>query len=298
MKPSLSTILRLAPFAPAMMLTTAVSTLNAGMTSADDWISALPHELAAQRALLHRLLAAVTVDQQWDWLELGCSVAEGRGDALSDLDVALGYATADAPPVEVVTALVERLGSVVEVSAQPFEGLPRWWVQYQDGIQLDLVVVSANYRSGRAPGSVALLNRSGRLTDTFTPSLWSAAADDPRNWMLDGWEALANVAKYLHRQSVLEALEQLSRARERVLQLWAIAEQVPYPAFGLVSLLDNPGATLPPAIEATYPLASAADVRTAALTTAELLGMAADRAQPGLATALGPYVICRLHGPR
>ena len=45
------------------------------MTSADDWISGLPSELAAQRALLHRLLAAVTVGQQWDWLELGCSVA-------------------------------------------------------------------------------------------------------------------------------------------------------------------------------------------------------------------------------
>ncbi len=268
------------------------------MTSAEDWISALPSELAAQRALLHRLLAAVTVDQQWDWLELGCSVAEGRGDALSDLDVALGYATAGPPPVEVVTALVEGLGSVVEVSAQPFDGRPRWWVQYQDGTQLDLVVVSADYRPGRAPGSVALLDRSGRLTDTFTPSLWSAAADDPRNWMLDGWEALANVAKYLHRQSVLEALEQLSRARERVLQLWAIAEQVPYPAFGLVSLLDNPGASLPPAIEATYARASAHDVRTAALTTAALLGMAADRAQPGLATALRPYVIRRLHGPR
>ena len=38
------------------------------MMSAEDWISALPHELAAQRALLHRLLAAVRVDQQWDWL--------------------------------------------------------------------------------------------------------------------------------------------------------------------------------------------------------------------------------------
>jgi len=159
-------------------------------------------------------------------------------------------------------------------------------------------VVSADYRSGRAPGSVALLDRSGRLTDTFTPSLWSAATDDPRNWMLDGWEALANVAKYLRRQSVLEALEQLSRARERVLQLWAVAEQVPYPAFGLVSLLDNPAASLPPAIKVTYAGASADDVRTAALTTAELLGMAADRAQPGLATALRPYVIRRLHGPR
>ncbi len=97
---------------------------------------------------------------------------------------------------------------------------------------------------------------------------------------------------------MLEALEQLNRARERVLQLWAVAEQVPYPAFGLVSLLDNPGASLPPAIEATYARASADDVRTAALTTAALLGMAADRAQPGLATALRPYVIRRLHGPR
>jgi len=104
--------------------------------------------------------------------------------------------------------------------------------------------------------------RSGRLTDTFTPSLWSAAADDRGTGCSNGWEALANVvAKYLRRQSVLEALEQLSRARERVLQLWAVAEQVPHPAYGLVSLLDNPAASLAPAIAVTYAGASADDVR-------------------------------------
>ena len=54
---------------------------------------------------------------------------------------------------------------------------------------------------------------------TCIPSVWSAGAADPKNWLLDGWEALSNVAKYLQRGSVLEAIEQLHRARGRIYQL-------------------------------------------------------------------------------
>ena len=79
-----------------------------------------------------------------------------------------------------------------------------------------------------------------------------AGPDDPRNWLFDGWEALGNVAKYLRRGSVLEALEQVHRARERVFQLWAAGLGVPYPSFGLTSLLDEPSPSLPPGIEDTY----------------------------------------------
>src|SRR4051812_12495828 len=39
--------------------------------------------------LLGGLLSAVEADQRFEWLELGCSVANGRGDELSDLDLGL-----------------------------------------------------------------------------------------------------------------------------------------------------------------------------------------------------------------
>lgn len=264
------------------------------MTAARQWISALGDDLVVQRSLLLRLLDAVEADWRWEWLELSCSVAAGRGDALSDLDLALGYTGSEAPAVEEVTALLRGLGPVVDLSAQPYEGIPRWWVQYTDGGQLDLVIMAARDRPGRAPGSIALLDRAGRLAKMFTPSVWFADAEDPKNWLLDGWEALSNVAKYLQRGSVLEAIEQLHRARGRVYQLWAVGEAVPYPAFGIVSLLDDQPPCLPPGIEGTYTVASSGSVRTAAIATSTLLAAAAEHAQPGLDTALRGYVTSRL----
>jgi hypothetical protein len=68
----------------------------------------------------------------------------------------------------------------------------RWWVQYADGGQINLVVLPAANRPGRAPHSVALLDRHGRLAQTFTPHSWTAAPDEPRRWLLDGWEALTD----------------------------------------------------------------------------------------------------------
>jgi len=249
---------------------------------------------AEQRSLLHRLVDAVEADQRWEWLELSCSVAAGRGDALSDLDVGLGYAGTEAPAVAEVTAMLQGLGPVVDLSAQPYEGRPRWWVQYTNGGQIDLVVMAAQDRAGRAPGSVALLDRAGRLAQTFTPSVWAAGAGDPENWLLDGWEAMSNVAKYLQRGSVLEAIEQLHRARGRIYQLWAVGEAVPYPAFGIVSLLDDQPPCLPPGIEDTYAVAAPGSVRTAAIAAGALLAAAGGHAQPGLDTALRGYVSARL----
>lgn len=125
------------------------------MTAPRQWISALGDDLAVQRSLLHRLVDAVEADQRWEWLELSCSVAAGRGDALSDLDVGLGYAGTEAPAVAEVTAMLQGLGPVVDLSAQPYEGRPRWWVQYTNGGQLDLVVIAR--RTGPAGLRAALL---------------------------------------------------------------------------------------------------------------------------------------------
>jgi hypothetical protein len=255
-----------------------------------DFIAGLPVELAVQKRLLDGLLTAVSADERWEWLELGCSVAAGRGDELSDLDLGLGHL--DEAAVSTVDPILRGLGDVIDVSAQPHAGRPRWWVQYADGGQIDLVAMPAADRRGLPPGSVALLDRAGRLSVPFTPASLTAAA--PRNWLFDGWEALGNVAKYLRRGSLLEALDQVTRARGRIFQLWAAGGAVPYPAFGLTSLLDEPSPSLPPGISSTYGVPEFSSVLAAALACAGLLASAGARAQPGLDTPLREYVVARL----
>jgi hypothetical protein len=257
-----------------------------------EFVASLPDRLRVQKRLLEGLLAAVEGDERWEWLELGCSVAAGRGDELSDLDMGLGYT--DDAVVSTVEGILGGLGDVVDVSAQPYGGMDRWWVQYTDGGQIDLVVMPAADRRGLPPGSIALLDRAGRLSVPVTPAVMRAGPDDARNWLLDGWEALSNVAKYLRRGSLLEALDQVQRARGRVFQLWAVGGGVPYPAFGLTSLLDEPSPSLPPGIEQTYGTPDLSEIRSAALATAHLLGTAAHRVQPGLDTPLRGYVTRRL----
>lgn len=159
------------------------------MIDAHRWIDRLGPDLTVQATLLRGLLAAVEADERWEWLELSCSVADGRGNQLSDLDLGLGHDGDDPPPAEDLTRLLRALGDVVDLSIQPWDGFGRWWVQYHNGGQIDLVVLPAATRSGRAPGSIALLDRRGRLSETFTPRMWRAAPDEPRQWLLDGWEA-------------------------------------------------------------------------------------------------------------
>ena len=266
------------------------------MDVAREWISGLGPELAVQARLAEALLAAVEVDARWEWLELGCSVAEGRGDSLSDLDVGLGHVGEQPPPTGEVSDMLCGLGAVVDLSAGLWNGVPRWWVQYEDGGQIDLVALPATSRIGRAPGSVALLDRTGRLGDTFTPQALHASAGDRRGWLLDGWEALSNVAKYLQRGSILEAVEQIHRARTDVFRLWATGEGVDYPVFGLTSLLDAAEAGLPDGIETTYPSADDSAVLVAALATATLLAAAGRHADPQLQSPMQEFVAKRLEG--
>lgn len=266
------------------------------MDAARQWIRGLRPELAGQAQLVEALLTAVEVDARWDWLELGCSVAEGRGDALSDLDVGLGYVGEQPPPVEEVSDMLRLLGEVIDLSASLWNGVPRWWIQYEDGGQIDLVVLPANSRTGHAPGSVALLDRTGRLNDTFTPQMWRASPEDLHGWLLDGWEALSNVAKYLQRGSILEAIEQIHRARTGVFRLWAAGEGVAYPVFGLASLLDHAEARLPDGIEATYPTVDPSGVLVAALATVGLLKAAGHHVDPQIDSPLQEFVANRMRG--
>lgn len=268
-----------------------------GGGGARDWIDTLPVELVIQKRLLSALLDALEPDPRFEWCELCCSVAEGRGDALSDLDVGLGWVGHGEPPVEAVTALLAVIGSPIEIAHAPWEGTPRWWAVYADGSQLDLVLMPAAIRPGRAPGSIALLDRAGRLAAIFEPRPLRARPGEPREWLLDGWEALANVAKFLRRGALHEAFDQLGRARGRVFQLHAQAAGLPYPVFGLTTLLDAPVPELPAGIDATYPLLSEPSLRAAALAAADLLvaeGVRADAGQTPLASWVRGFLDDRL----
>ena len=60
------------------------------MDAAREWISGFGSDLSVEARLAEALIAAVEVDARWEWLELGRSVAEGRGESLSEFHVGLG----------------------------------------------------------------------------------------------------------------------------------------------------------------------------------------------------------------
>jgi hypothetical protein len=115
------------------------------------------------------------------------------------------------------------------------------------------VLLPAEWRDGVPDRTCVVVDKDGRLGTPWTPP--SRRPPDEamlREWMFLGWWALSASAKYLSRQSLVEAVEALGEARKHALQLYAVSRSVPYPGFGLVSLLDFPPFELPPSLVDTY----------------------------------------------
>lgn len=259
----------------------------------DPWLPALRARLPGHAALLDELLIICRDDDRIRVLELQCSIARGAGDQLSDLD--LGLAVRDDAWEQVADELPDRLREIAETvdllahTMSEWGGRPhrRLFVQYADGRQIDLVVQPATAVSGRVPGAVVLHDPDGRLAEQRVPGVATASVEDVRSWEVLGWESLANVAKYLERGSAWEALERLTHARDTSLRLWAAAEDVPYPLFGLTSLLDADDPRLPHGLDATVARADLDELRAAALACAELLRVASARAREHLGSIDG-----------
>jgi hypothetical protein len=259
------------------------------------WVSAMPDAVAGQRRLLDALMVAVEPDARWRWLELSCSLARGAGDALSDIDAGLGVRDEDYEAVLAqVPNLLAGLGPMVGLLDHDLGWSGphrRFFVQYdgfvQDdgsgpadhGVQLDLVVVPATFRTGLPPGAVALLDRDGRLATSVSPRVLRAREVDRREWAFLGWAALADATKYLTRGSLWEAHDRIETARQQVWRLVAAAADVDYPMFGITSLLDD-GVALPPPAERTVVPLQAEAVASAANLLADLLTEAAGEAHP------------------
>ena len=175
----------------------------------------------------------------------------------------------------------------------------RLFVQYADGRQIDLVVQPAGALLGRVPGAVVLYDPDGRLAQERFVAVARATDDDLRTWEVLGWESLANVAKYLERGSAWEALARLNEARDLALRLWAAAEDVPYPLFGLTSLLDVDPPSLPDDLDATAARAALPELAIAARACADLFRAASARARARLGATeaespMATWVIDRL----
>ena len=225
------------------------------MTDTDRWLGALG--LPRHARILRDLVDHSADDARIRFVELGCSVARGAGDELSDLDLGIGIAD-DAWPAALpdLADALGRLGEPVDVldhEIGSWAGVPhrRFFIQYADGMQVDLVAMPASQRDGMPPDSVALYDADGRLATRSTPRLSRASAEDVREWAFEAQVALLNMDKYLRRGSSWEALEQLHTARSLAWRLWAVARDVPFPAFGLTAVLDMPAAGTPPGLDAT-----------------------------------------------
>ena len=279
-------------------------------TTADDarrWLATMPGQVAGQRRLLESLITAAEGEPAFRWLELGGSLARGAGDELSDIDAGLGIADDGWDEgLAAAAAAVRAADPVADEFRQRFpgeDGQPAWHLVtlYETGLQLSLVVMRASRRAGLPPQSVALYDLDGQLGRPWTPDTAEADAATAREWACLGWVALGDLAKYADRGSVWEARAKLEEARAQAWQLWAVAIGAVYPAFGLTAVLDVPGVTLPPGIEATAAGLGLPDVRRAADAAADLLELATGKARSVLPfdppDGLRAWVRARLASP-
>jgi len=236
------------------------------------WIETLPPNLAPQASLLHRFLDAVEADDRFRALEVGCSFARGTADELSDVDVGLWVADDGWTHVlATCDTLLRSLGGPVD-SIEIEESWGHWFfVQYHDGVQLDVAAQRVSTAKGRMPDAVILLDRDGVLAQGYEPDSYHASKRSRRAWTFRAWFSLGNVAKYLDRGSLWEALDSLERARNDLLRIHAAKLEVPYPGFGVTSIFDVRGADVPPGFGDTFALAEPDDVRRAACALASLL---------------------------
>ena len=234
------------------------------------WLAALPAQLQAQRRIMERLLDLCLARPAARVFLVGCSIGRGAADELSDVDCFVGCRPDGVGEVVAgVRAILPEMGELVDALEHPYKGLTRIVGQFSGCVQLDLVVGPAH--PGRAPDEVVLFDPDGLMTTDRVVSADIVTAATVREWAFLGWEALADVAKYLRRGSAWEALARLDEARGWIWALWAAARRARYPVFGLSQVLDRDPGDLPAGIEATVAGLDPAGLRAAAAASGTVL---------------------------
>lgn len=258
---------------------------------AERWLRSLPTELAPHREVMLGLMREAERDPGIRVLVVGCSLGRGAADELSDVDAM--YAVTDTAWPEAVrdsAAAVRRVGDVIDMHQRIIEptdrGLPAYqhtFAQYASGVQLDLVVAVARERQAPRPDWVVLYDPDGRVVGEAKSS--AATEAQVREWMHVALVHLSACAKYLTRGSLWEANAQLDAARTELWRLWAVAERIADPQYGLTAVLDAPDAPMPDNIEATVAGLDRRALRSAAMACGELLVWTWPRAISTVASA-------------
>jgi hypothetical protein len=201
---------------------------------------------------------------------VGCSIGRGAADEFSDVDCYVGCQPEAVEEVlAAVRAALPDMGELVDALEHPYHGMTRTVAQFAGCVQLDLVVAAAI--TGSKPDEVILYDPDGLMVTERVVEADVITAEKVREWTFLGWEALADMTKYLRRGSLWEALARLDEARNRIWALWAAAREARYAAFGLSQVLDRDPDDLPGGIEATVAGLDAASLRSAALASSRIL---------------------------
>ena len=258
---------------------------------AERWLRSLPTELAPHRELMLGLMREAERDPAIRLLVVGCSLGRGNADELSDVDAM--YAVTDSSWRDAIAesaAAVRRVGDVIDMHQQviepPDRALPPYqhtFAQYASGVQLDLVVAVARDHHAPRPDWVVLYDPDERVVGEAKSSV--ATETQVRQWMHVALVHLSSCAKYLTRGSLWEANAQLDAARSELWRLWAVAERIADPQYGLTAVLDAPDAPMPDNIEATVAGLDRRALRSAAMACGELLVWTWPRAISTVATA-------------
>jgi hypothetical protein len=230
----------------------------------------LAGQLEAQRQIMTRLLDLCVAEPAARVFLVGCSIGRGAADELSDVDCFIGTTPGMADEViAAVRAALPEMGDLVDALDHLYGKFNRTVAQFAGYVQLDLVVAPAI--RGRKVDEVVLYDPDGRMVNERVPPADIVTPELIREWAFLGWEALANLAKYLRRGSLWEALARLDMARDRIWALWAAARGARYPVFGLSQVLDRDPGDLPDGIEATVAGLDAGQLRAAAIAAGEIL---------------------------
>ena len=242
----------------------------------DEWLLGLPNELALQRAVMRGLIEQAKANDRIRVVVVGCSIGRGNADALSDVDAYVGVADdgdwrASLPAID---AGLPKIGPILDLHHQFLSDAKRadyrhTFIQYEDGVQVDLVVSPAF--AHRAPDRewVVLYDPDGRVSGA--PETRDPTSEQVRTWMFGGLGRLSAAAKYLKRGSLWEALTVLEAARADLWRLWAVAIGAPDPQYGVTAVLDVPDGRLLPGIERTIARVDRVSLRDASIACLDLL---------------------------
>ena len=256
--------------------------------NAEDWLGSLPAVLSPQRAVIARLLEHARTDERVRLFVVGCSIGRGAADRLSDVDALVGVqertfddmARSSAELVRAGGEVLDIFQQIIPPTSPDGRRSQHTYAHYIDGVELDLALAIVRESQQPRPDWVVLYDPDETVRGELLSK--AASADDVRAWGFNCLVRLHACTKYLTRGSLWEAHLMLERARADYWSVWATAEAVADPLYGLTAVLDDPRTPMPADIAQTVALLDPSALAHAALALLDLLLLALPRAEAAL----------------